>query len=124
MIKDVRPTIFTDFLEGHYSVSLETENTCPICHHKIEPVYLNSYSPDDSLFTVYAVLFCTHCHQPFLCHYKKLNNALTCTECFPKTFLKKEFSERVSKLSPNFVEIYNQALQAESSNLNQICGIG
>jgi len=34
------------------------------------------------------------------------------------------FSETIIKVSPAFVEIYNQALAAESQNLTQLVGIG
>ena len=45
-------------------------------------------------------------------------------EFFPKIFVKKEFSKEIETLSKDFVEIYNQALQAEECNLSEICGPG
>jgi hypothetical protein len=37
---------------------------------------------------------------------------------------KGSFSETIKDLSPTFVEIYDQAISAESNNLNQLVGIG
>ena len=43
---------------------------------------------------------------------------------FPSTSERKEFDERILKMSPRFVEIYNQSQKAEQSELTEICGMG
>ena len=43
---------------------------------------------------------------------------------FPMTPDYDRFSSEIAELSPTFVQTYEQAQYAESSGLNQICGIG
>ncbi len=40
------------------------------------------------------------------------------------TIPKKEFSPEVQSVSPQFVEIFHQAYQAERHGLDQVCGMG
>ena len=42
----------------------------------------------------------------------------------PSHFEKQNFPECISNLSPSFVKIYNQSLEAEHHNLDEIAGIG
>jgi hypothetical protein len=37
---------------------------------------------------------------------------------------KSEFPNNITEISPNFVDIYNQAIAAETHQLNQLVGIG
>jgi hydroxymethylpyrimidine pyrophosphatase-like HAD family hydrolase len=43
---------------------------------------------------------------------------------FKGTVAKKTFNNLIEDLSPSFVEIYNEAYNAEQLDLNQICGVG
>lgn len=43
---------------------------------------------------------------------------------FPVVQEEKEFPEQIALLSPEFVEIYNQAYAAEQHGLDKICGVG
>lgn len=43
---------------------------------------------------------------------------------FPKSWLKKSFSDNILDVSPSFVETYNQAYLAEQFDLSNICGVG
>jgi hypothetical protein len=45
-------------------------------------------------------------------------------EVFKGTLVARAFNPSITELSPNFVEIYNQAFIAEQQNLSQICGVG
>lgn len=44
--------------------------------------------------------------------------------CGPKNYIPQEFPEEIETLSPQFVEIYNQAAEAEAAELDEISGIG
>ena len=44
--------------------------------------------------------------------------------CGPKHYIPQEFPEEIAQLSPQFVEIYNQAAEAEAMELDEISGIG
>ncbi|TOA14558.1 hypothetical protein CGK32_24025, partial [Vibrio parahaemolyticus] len=42
----------------------------------------------------------------------------------PNHFKPIAFDERISALSPSFVEIFNQSANAEESGLSEVCGMG
>ena len=42
----------------------------------------------------------------------------------PMNYFKQTFSPEIEQLSPNFVSIYNDALQEESLGMTSICGMG
>ena len=42
----------------------------------------------------------------------------------PIYYEKEEFDEKIEKMSPQFVKIYNQALQAEVNELDELAGLG
>jgi hypothetical protein len=51
-------------------------------------------------------------------------NSFSLQDLSPKGYLKEECGEIIEKLSPKFVKIYNQALAAETIELEQIAGMG
>lgn len=66
----------------------------------------------------YSVTFTNYVH-----HGKEYTaNKLLSVE--PTKFVKQTFDENITKLSPQFDKIYNQALAAESSGLDEIAGLG
>lgn len=83
---------------------LQLPRHCPCCHTAIVPRHLDSYFLKDQSMpygcedagTLYSFYFCSGC----------------------------SFSDKINKLSPNFVKIYNQSEQAESTGLLEICGMG
>lgn len=106
---------------------------CPICNYKISPKYMAGYSHSDkSSFSLYCE--CTSCGKPFIVYYKDLINRASLNS--PNYFATnieylapilpsvRSFDKKISSLSSNFVEIYNQSLSAETYNLNQIAGMG
>jgi len=46
------------------------------------------------------------------------------SDVIPRKLERHEYDKEIRKLSPNFVEIYNQAFLAEQFQLDQICGPG
>jgi hypothetical protein len=109
----------------------ENPDICPLClRHIIPKQLIANYTQisfgDDRLQIIFR---CTNakCDRFFIATYFKevghgalfFLNSLT-----PKTNPKAEFSEVIKELSPTFIEIYNQAIAAESEELDQIAGMG
>lgn len=109
---------------------------CPICHKSFSPKPLFACVFKDSTGSTHAniVYFCRSCSSAFLSHYE-----LSCSsprpsliyyeaEKFlgvePVKFKRVSFDEKIVSLSPQFDKIYNQALAAEVSGLDEIAGLG
>nr|WP_296266451.1 hypothetical protein [uncultured Merdimonas sp.] len=111
----------------------ETVDMCPICKAKIAPVYVacSLESPDSaSVFD-----FCRNCNNTFVTKYAAHNSgkihsgypyfeADSIIYSEPNRFTKQAFNQKITALSPQFDKIYNQALAAESSMLDEIAGLG
>jgi len=100
---------------------------CPICHHGIQPSYLaGSVRSDEKCQLVFR---CPRhaCLSVFIAYYA---GSLASSQPWrlervePVRFKPADVPSIVSELSADFVEIYNQALKAESVGLDQICGTG
>lgn len=106
-------------------------DTCPQCNHKIDPIkslaFLNTKKLHNNR-ALEVVFRCTNvkCHEVFLAYYSKRKgfNIYDFEFAEPKVFNSKSFSTIISDISSNFPDIYNQALKAETSNLDLICGTG
>ncbi len=109
---------------------------CPICHTTLVPQILDAYIhvPDNSIFTslLYVICFCHKCHKIFICTYSR-NNLYEYDDYLDFSHLQDispqipkplSFSPEICKLSPNFVETYNQSNEAECNSMTQICGLG
>lgn len=111
---------------------------CPVCHHALKPTILDSKyvldNPDGEslLCHLYTAFFCPKCRSVFMgrfAHSLDTRFGLTSVylgdySLFPMTPDYDRFSSEIAELSPTFVQTYEQAQYAESSGLNQICGIG
>lgn len=114
-------------------VYYEDISSCPICNSKISPIYISGKSHfERQSFSLYCE--CTSCGKPFIAYFKNLvddnsrgslrhvaKNLEYLAPIFPDI---RKFDKKIENLSPNFVEIYNQSLSAESYNLDQIAGMG
>jgi hypothetical protein len=75
---------------------------------------------------------CTHqgCQELFIATYRNANRStgglpeFALIRVAPIASHKCSFSTTIQDLSPTFIEIYNQAISAESNNLDQLVGIG
>lgn len=109
---------------------------CPLCHKSIAPlpIFACIYELSDPTICASVVYFCRHCTSPFIAHYLVFDptyhansityNAATFRYVEPTKFVKTAFDNKIVKLSPQFDKIYNQALAAETSGLDEIAGIG
>lgn len=117
--------------------TLNEIDKCPICKHAIKPVQINCYvyCPDSSLPNSYTLVFtylCKACNDVFVAKYEKVNynamsrmfNGGSLVSLAPNKFKSENFTDLIANTSPKFVKIYNQALSAETSELDEIAGIG
>lgn len=110
--------------------------TCPMCKHAIKPhilhgVYFNEKDEEVNLSIHYL---CKACSTPFIAYYndfwkengysQSIYHATSAPITAPNYFEAEEFSQHILAISSDFIEIYNQALQAEHLNLHQIAGVG
>lgn len=121
MIKTVPCTIIPNggrWEQSSVKISIPTQ--CPNCEIALDRDPLSLWGSDKMLPAIY---FCPNCNMFFHADYvnNPQNNLLN---IFPSNSKKVKFSSELSSLSPDFVEIYNQARMAESENLYEICGIG
>ncbi|ERM20331.1 DUF4145 domain-containing protein [Brevibacillus laterosporus] len=120
------------------TITYKEPNQCWYCHNFIDPtiiyshVFDNMIAPGKShkLKGAASLLQCPSCSLIFLGVYElketgmpqNFNGALIYSA--PKLQPKINFPETINDISPNFIEIYKQSLQAEKDNLNQIAGMG
>lgn len=123
-------------------VYFEDPSECPMCKASIDPVFVGGYI-DNPQASFSAMYHCKHCHNSFIARYSfegfrdpkngtqyfRLvagqyyhNSAII--ETVPNEYKPESFPTEVEKLSPRFSKIYNQASQAESLKLDELCGIG
>ena len=113
--------------------SYDPVSSCPLCKISLSPVYVASVLNSSSLASV--INFCTGCNEVFITRYQiasdpELYSSSICYEAHsllssePNRFTPEVFDSAIENLSPQFVKIYNQALAAETSDLDEIAGIG
>lgn len=114
-------------------IQIQEISECPMCKHAIKPVIINSaiFEASHNEFKLSITNLCKACNNTFIAQYKldkPDNSGRFYSSNFeysaPNKFIKKNFDDLINKVSPNFVNIYNQALAAESQELDEIAGIG
>ena len=109
---------------------------CSKCNKALAPECLYSIVIEkNNQNYIYVVDFCSACKSLIVTEYtgmkeldsysrikdikanKKINSA-------PSIYEKEKFDEEIEKISPQFVKIYNQSLQAENIGLDEIAGLG
>lgn len=123
--------------DSYKHITFQEPNICPMCSHSIQPILvydkLNYLNTDNSgLFS--AFFECTHCKKSFISAYNiELDHVSSSHRYFkatkllcsaPSVFELQEFAQCINDNYPSFVKIYNQALEAEHYNLDEIAGIG
>ena len=112
-----------------HEISIENKSIdCPFCKRAIVPQYIYASTGPDDYIEVFTRCTSSDCKRTFItCFYRIVPNTSyysyigTLTTESPT---EKEFSPLIKELSPNFVDIYNQAYAAEQSKLDQISGVG
>lgn len=120
-------------IEEPYAV--DEPNDCPLCHYAIKPIRLSAHLFEHNGHRYIAAMYlCNHCFQSFMTFSEctgedvRLYNLSAMDSRLlyagPRCYEKKQFDPQINILSPEFSIIYNQALQAETSGLDRIAGIG
>lgn len=122
-------------IDSKRSVKVDKPNICPNCQKGIDPVVIETikdgfYEPT----VLFLALKCPVCQQVFFAKYyidpfsglSVMNFhdfALAPSEIIGGHALTKEFSKEIIKISPDFVDLYNDAYKAEQYGLQSIIGI-
>jgi hypothetical protein len=128
-------SVATEDINGESSHPAYDRNPdlCPLCKYHVKPKrqiasYTNLHLGRERVQIIFR---CTNeeCDRFFIASYIKENDLgyghpFRLYNVTPKSNPEMEYSETIKELSPSFVEIYNQAIAAESSELDQIAGIG
>lgn len=96
---------------------------CPICHKGIDPRIRFAYRYGSEAQVIYQ---CPRdqCHQLFIGYYWDYSGRYNLRSVAPIKHPKREFSEYIYRISQPFVDIFNEADNAESIGLSKICGAG
>jgi hypothetical protein len=114
------------------NVIIENEpSECPYCHLQNNPHLLSAYCSSDNTNKISAIYQCPSpkCQNFYIAIFESNGASVhgshySCTEIIGGEFKKQEFKDVIISISPLFVKIFNQALEAEKEGLNEICGIG
>lgn len=112
-------------------ITVDEVGECPVCHMATSPTFLNGYligSKENRIpLTAYLILYCPGCEHIYIATYLFTNGTShsILIDAHPKYSVKKSFSSNIIELSPEFVNIYSQALEAESNNNTKgLSGLG
>ena len=120
------------------SISLDDEQIteCPSCHKSFapNPLFACVYKYNGHYARASVVFFCRDCSSVFFAHYTVSNPSIdyrsieytssSFISVEPVKFVPTAFDKNITNLSPQFVKIYNQALAAETTQLDEIAGLG
>jgi len=105
-------------------------DSCPLCHQGIEPIKRFGWFENEKLCAIFQcpkkacrALFLAHYYDPASWVLTPLETVYQFRECLPWKVKKKVFLE-IMNIFPKFIEIYNQAKEAEERGLKEICGAG
>ncbi len=124
--------------EGRVVVYDRFPDTCPICHHAMQPRHVIAALTglSKSFNTYLEIVFkCPRydCSRLFIGRYKAcsvpaersaVRSTFELQNAVPFTLKPPDLYEEIKHLSPNFVEVCGQAAGAEQYQLNQIAGVG
>ena len=128
--------INTKILLGHAA------QVCPYCKKGIDPKcvsYHDTYISESDSIKYYAICKCSFldCTMIFFVEYETEvyaadiddngdfihKQSLIYSKTYPSPIPELEFDERITEISPDFVETYNHALISEANNLDTITGL-
>jgi hypothetical protein len=114
-------------------VNIDTHpSKCPVCSFGIQPV-LRAVSMNNNNFSQHTIINiayeCTHskCKTLFIASYKMFHQTGSTWVLFdtqPRKYQPQQSDQDILDLSSSFISIFDQASQAESIGLNEICGVG
>ena len=100
------------------SLAYKPTNVCPVCKANISPFPLYAFAYDVGYCVQHACVlnYCTGCHAPFISTYEVSadGSGNSCEINYigsePNRFVKQDFDNKISELSPQFDKIYNLSL--------------
>lgn len=109
-----------------------TPDRCPLCHHAVTPRTVGHiYSGQAHGDHLHVAFQCTRtkCQRGFLGVYRKERVAgggirYDLIRIWPRSASQADFGSELRELSPDFIAIHSQALEAEAHELDQIFGLG
>jgi hypothetical protein len=136
---------YVDRSGGAQSFDVALPDHCPICHKGIEAIAGphqaanfcdGEFTPPNTVVPskLQVVLRCPReeCRRLFVAMYSRIPGVTNASQrnywkfdrCTPIESSPRAFESPIPETSPSFVKIYNQAAQAESLGLDEICGPG
>lgn len=101
---------------------------CPWCKRSIRPAFkaLNEINSSGMEQTFHTFFQCSaeECLKGIIAIYARTGGMYTLEETYPKLPNPPSVDDEIGEISPNFVEIYKQAGIADSTDLDQIAGVG
>lgn len=117
--------------ESLRKITVEEVGECPACHRATSPTFINGHligSKENNIYLrAYIILYCPVCGEIYIATYvlDRMASELILSDVYPKTSGDKTFGENIINLSPEFVNIYLQSLEAESNNNTKgLAGLG
>lgn len=121
---------FSPDIERAEICSVKVTSKCPLCGVSLKPTILYSvhfYDPDsDCAKKLYLLNQCSNCEGCFISqhNYDEDNDVFSYISSAPSKVVSSNFPENIRNISPDFISIYEDSLQAESLGLSTICGMG
>lgn len=100
---------------------------CPRCNHNVTPAALSNarHCSDTDRFEIPFHCPNQECGRVFIGTYvRNPEGGFKLSHTAPSSFKRIEFSDEITATSTQFVEIFNQAIRAESLGLSEIAGVG
>lgn len=129
MIRDVKVIHMHDKTDSQ-TISLEIPKSCPCCGVTYDRSPLCSYysEKNEEHGEVFSLYGCPSCDSLFVIRYSwdwSYSGAnTTLLSEFPYKNQQTSFPDDIRALSPQFVEIFQQAEKSERHELSEICGMG
>lgn len=111
---------------GTKSYNMEIPEICPHCGKSLFPNHLTSLEVgiEDNPY-IASIYLCGSCCNYFFTISQGIGfKANHIIYTYPVLKESVKISSSVEAISPNFVKIYNQAINAENNELDEICGMG
>jgi len=132
---DVRKRFDFPGTSARKDMQISEPTVCPLCGKSIKPQDFGVYAYQDDQKHWYGAVFslCKACYKPFVVHYdfggpgndgSPVVPKGTVLSIGPTGHTKRAFEPKLVEISPQFEKIYNQALAAENSGLDEIAGMG
>lgn len=111
------------------SVDILACKRCPLCLTSFNGEYMTAALIAGKFPNLlYVTHYCASCERVFLGVYHEEDSVRSrktfkSISCIPKSDLEKNWPTEIRENFPEFISIYNEALQAELQKLTQVCGM-